>query len=63
MNQELKQFYANCRSHPDKAHWTEEQILEYYLERLSKTRPDKVQKLGLDSEGKTIWQIQPDFRN
>lgn len=54
------QWLADWRAlRPDKAHWTDEKILEDIMLRLSKSHPDRV-SFTVGPDGVRIWTIKPD---
>jgi hypothetical protein len=53
----FKQFLKDYRrKHPGRT-WTDQQIIETLLESLAKEQPERVQKVGVDAKGETIWRI------
>ncbi len=54
----FKKLLKDCRSqNPNQRHLSDSDITGILLEKLSKSNPDRVQKAGTDSSGKTIWHM------
>ncbi len=47
------------KNHPDKAHYTDTEILGVFLTSLSKSHPERVQMTGYNAKGEKIWKLTP----